>query len=227
MKNFNIYILLVLITIPILGLNAQDRNVVWVHGLGDDQSLWEHYETIFTRERQINSHRKTYNTYYGIDYAADRVINSVDYYLNDPYNSQNIAIGYSMGGLIIRDVDQLTSGNKRFGGLITVNSPNYGAPIANSISDGSVESAAIDACNKISAGPANQLLPLPWVILGNFTNDVLCNYFMDTDIVQNLLNSSSSIDDLSVGSTTINTINSWEFILVNMPLLIQLNKRLL
>lgn len=210
MKNLNIYILFLLVTIPVLSLNAQDRNVVWVHGLGGDQSSWAHYEDIFSRERKINSHRKTYNTSSTIDYTANEVISSVDNILgNGATNSRNIAIGHSMGGVVIRDVDRLTGSNKRFGGLITVTAPNYGAPIANSILDGSLEDEAINACNKISAGPIVQSLSLPWNVVGNITNQILCNYFVDNDLVQNLQGNPTINDDLKVGSATINAINAY------------------
>lgn len=210
MKKLNKYILFLLLTIPVLSLNAQDRNVVWVHGLDGDQSSWAHYEDIFSRERQINSHRKTYNTSITIDYTANQVISSVDDILgNGATNSRNIAIGHSMGGVVIRDVDRLTGTNKRFGGLITVTAPNYGAPIANSILDGSLESAAINACNKISAGPIVQSLSLPWNIVGNITNQILCNYFIDNDLVQNLQGNPTINSDLRVGSATINALNAY------------------
>ncbi|NOQ27853.1 MAG: hypothetical protein GQ564_21030 [Bacteroidales bacterium] len=210
MKKTYIYLVLILLSFPLFNLNAQDRNVVWVHGLGEDEGLWEHYETIFTQERQMDAHRKSYYTGHGIENASARVISSVNYVLgSDATNSQNIAIGHSMGGLIIRDIDREESGNEMFGGIITVNSPNYGAAIANSIENGSVESVSLDACNKLSAGPLNQALPLPWVILGNLTNDVLCNLLIDLDPVQDLIGYSEALEDLSVSSTKINEINNY------------------
>ena len=210
MKKTYIYLVLILLCLPLFNLTAQDRNVVWVHGLGEDAGLWEHYETIFTQERQMDAHRKSYYTGYGIEYASDRVINSVNYTLDDDAtNSQNIAIGHSMGGLMIRNIDRKESGNEMFGGIITVNSPNYGAAIANSIANGSVESVTSDACNKLSAGPLNQLIPLPWIILGSLTNDVLCHFFINLDIIQDLIDYSDALEDLSVGSTKINEINNY------------------
>ena len=210
MKKLNKYILFLLLTIPVLGLNAQDRNVVWVHGLEGDESKWEHYETIFSSERQINSHRETYNTSSTIDNTANEVISSVDNILgSDATNSRNIAIGHSMGGVVIRDVDRLTGSNKRFGGLITVTAPNNGAPIANSILDGSVTSATLNACNKLSAGPTAQLYPLPWDITGSLTNYELCNSLIRNDLVQNLKGNPRINADLRVGSATINAINAY------------------
>jgi pimeloyl-ACP methyl ester carboxylesterase len=207
MKHINIYLFIVMAVFSVIGLNAQDRNVVWVHGMGGDQSAWEYYETAFTRERQMNGHRNKYETRYGIDYAAGEVISDVSTSVGS--NSQNIAIGHSMGGLMVRDVERLPGGNGMFGGLITVNSPNYGAPIANSISDGSLDGIISDACNKLTAGPLNQGFPIPWVIMGSVTNDVLCHILSNIDIIQDIAGSSTTRTDLSVGSAAISRINSF------------------
>ncbi|MCK4664107.1 MAG: hypothetical protein KAT68_14665 [Bacteroidales bacterium] len=202
-------VFLIFLFISITKLSAQDRNVVWVHGFGDDKSSWEHYEAIFTQERQINSLRETYNTYKGIDYAAYKVINSVNVLGSDATNPRNIAVGHSMGGLMIRDVDRLTGTSKRFGGLITVATPNYGAPIANSLIAGSVVNAAANACNKLGAGPIAQLFSLPWNIIGNnISTNYICKLFIENNFIQDLQNTSTTKNDLRVGSSTINKINS-------------------
>jgi len=224
MKKLNIYLLFLFASIPFVSLNAQDRNVVWVHGLDGDSSKWKHYEEIFSNIRQINGHRKTYNTEKGIDYAANHVIRTVDADLGSgATNPRNIAIGHSMGGVTIRDVDRLTGSNKRFGGLIMVTSPNYGAPIANSILNGSVESAATDACNKIGAGPLAELYWLPWDITAFISTDVLCNLIFTNDVIQNLRGNPLTNSDLKVGSQTINDINAYNTTIPRICISVQEN----
>ena len=209
MKKLSKYIFILLATIFFNNLSAQERNVIWVHGLDGSESSWAYYESIFSEEREINSHRETYNTSVGIDHTANQVIGTIDNDLGaQATHPRNIAIGHSMGGLTIRDIDRLTGNNKRFGGLITVASPHYGAPIANSILDGSLESAAENACEKISAGPIAEYITLPWNFAGNMNNDILCNYFIDNESVQDIQGNSSVNSDLRVGSSTINAINS-------------------
>lgn len=207
MKNINIYLVIVLAFLPVFGLNAQDRNVVWVHGMGGDLSAWEYYETIFTQERQMAGHRGEYYTGDGIDNAANRVISDVTSSIGA--NSQNIAIGHSMGGLMIRDVERLPGGNGMFGGIITINSPNYGAPIANSISEGSLDAIINDACEKLSAGPLKQGFSVPWNITSNLTNDALCLLLENIVIIQGMAGSTKTLEDLSVGSNVINKINNY------------------
>ncbi|PQJ76760.1 lipase family protein [Polaribacter glomeratus] len=207
--------LLLIFTFSALNANAQDRNVAWVHGLDGDASSWQHYERIFNDERKLNNLRTTYNTDNGITNAANQVINSMNMrYGNSASganNPQNLGIGHSMGGLMLRDADRSTgSGTKKFGGYITVTSPNYGAPISNSLIDGSVERAAQNACNKIADGPLSQVFSLPWGIVSNLATNVLCDQFIDNDLVQGLQGTPVTNNDLKVGSPTIDAINDYD-----------------
>jgi len=38
-----------------VNLMAQNRNIIWVHGLNGNETHWEHYKDIFNNEREINS----------------------------------------------------------------------------------------------------------------------------------------------------------------------------
>ena len=211
--------LLITFTFSMLNVTAQDRNVAWVHGLDGNASSWQHYNQIFDNERNLNSLRTTYNTENGITNSANQVINSMNTRYgnntNGANNPQNLGIGHSMGGLMLRDTDRITAnGTKKFGGYITVTSPNYGAPISNSLIDGSVENAAENACNKLADGPAAQLFSLPWGIVSNLATNVLCDKFIDNDLVQGLQGTPVTNNDLRVGSQTINDINDYN---TNLP----------
>jgi len=219
MKNSK-YKIVLIITIFFCTLNiSAQRNVNWVHGLDGNASSWQHYNQIFDAERteftNASSLRTTYPTGNGITNSANSVIDSMNTYYgttgaDQAHNSRNLGIGHSMGGLMIRDVDRLNgSGDKNFGGYITVTTPNYGAPISNSLIDGSVESAAENACNKLADGPLAQLFSLPWGIVSNLATNVLCDKFIDNDLVQNLQGTPVTNADLRVGSPTINAINNY------------------
>ncbi|MBK9291889.1 MAG: hypothetical protein IPM52_09720 [Bacteroidetes bacterium] len=184
------------------------RNVAWIHGLEGDEGSWAHYEQIFTLERNIISLRETYNTSNGLNTAAVQVIASTNSFCN-PYDTNNLGIGHSMGGLMLRQADRITSGsNKRFGGYITVASPNYGAPIANSVLDGSVQSAASVACNKLADGPLAELFILPWGIYANLTTNAVCNFIAANANIQSLAGSPTTINDLKVGSQIIQQLKA-------------------
>jgi hypothetical protein len=202
-------VVLQMLLLGVLAINAQ-RNVAWVHGLDGDASSWENYNRIFDSERKINSLRTSYNTDNGINNAGNQVRSSMNSFGTGANNASNIGIGHSMGGLMIRDVDRNTSvSNKVFGGYITVTSPNYGAPISNSLLDGSVTAAAQNACNKIADGPLAQLFSLPWGIVSNLATNKLCDKFIDNDLVQTLQGTPVTNADLIVGSPTINAINNY------------------
>ncbi len=207
-----------IIILSIFFINTQrttaQRNVVWVHGLNDNANAWSYYDQIFQNELSEftanSSLRQSYNTSDGITNAAIQVLNSVNVFGASANDPRNLGIGHSMGGLMIREVDRLTNfQNKKFGGYITVTSPNYGAPIANSLTDGSVQDAAQDACNKITDGPLSELLPLPWVIVPNLATDYLCDSFIDNDLIQDLVDAPQSVDDLKENSSAINAINNY------------------
>lgn len=220
MKTFLIATLLlftVLASFIQLPAQEQPRNVVWVHGLDGDESSWRHYEQIFTGERNINSLRKAYNTGNGLNPAALQVSNIIDSNLpGSATHPRNLAICHSMGGLVARNIDRLTPNGRQFGGLITVTSPNYGAPIANSLLNGSVTNAAHDAVKKLWAGPYASTLPLTWSLfaltLGHvnlvFTPTRIANLFVSNKKIQYLIGNPTTNSDLMVGSPTIESINS-------------------
>jgi hypothetical protein len=211
--------LLIIFTFSLLNVIAQDRNVAWVHGLDGSASSWQHYNQLFDKERNLNSLRTTYNTEKGITNSAKQVIKSMNRRYgnnaNGANNPKNLGIGHSMGGLMLRDADRITAnGTKKFGGYITVASPNYGAPISNSLLDGSVEKAAQNACNKILDGPLAQVFSLPWGIISNLGTDFLCNILISNKLVQNLQGTPVTNEDLKLGSPTIDAINDYD---TNLP----------
>jgi triacylglycerol esterase/lipase EstA (alpha/beta hydrolase family) len=206
-------------TFSLLNVIAQDRNVAWIHGLDGNANSWKHYNQIFDKERNLNSLRTTYNTDNGITYSTNKVIGSMNTRYKDnakgANNPRNLGIGHSMGGLMLRDADRITAnGTKKFGGYITVASPNYGAPIANSLLNGSVQNAAENACNKLTDGPLSQLIPVPFNFLSDLSTDVLCNIFIDNDLIQSFQGSPVTNKDLRVGSPTIDAINDYD---TNLP----------
>jgi triacylglycerol esterase/lipase EstA (alpha/beta hydrolase family) len=206
-------------TFSLLNVIAQDRNVAWIHGLDGNANSWKHYNQIFDKERNLNSLRTTYNTDNGITYSTNKVIGSMNTRYKDnakgANNPRNLGIGHSMGGLMLRDADRITAnGTKKFGGYITVASPNYGAPIANTLLNGSVQNAAENACNKLTDGPLSQLIPVPFNFLSDLSTDVLCNIFIDNDLIQSFQGSPVTNKDLRVGSPTIDAINDYD---TNLP----------
>jgi pimeloyl-ACP methyl ester carboxylesterase len=211
MKNILKQTLLLLLFISINTI-AQNRNVAWVHGLGGNYTHWQHYEQIFSSERDLNSRRTSYNTNVSITNSSDNLKEDVDsawgWGSQITTNPQNLGIGHSLGGVMIRNLDRLTPpSEKRFGGYITVASPNYGAPIANSLQDGSVLNAKNHALNELEAGPRTSLLYNILSLFNGLTITDMVNSSVGDDLAPNPSN--MMYNDLKTGSPTINAINNY------------------
>ncbi|MFO8066093.1 MAG: hypothetical protein R6U11_00790 [Bacteroidales bacterium] len=223
MRIIRNYIIFVIAMAVFATIQAQEdpRNVIWVHGLDGDDTSWEYYEQIFTNERLMNGHRPNYNTDNGIDYGSNHLRSLINNQLGETaFNNRNIGIGHSMGGLVSRNLDRMFNSNNNFGGIITVTTPNYGAQIANSLLDGSVESAASHALDELSAGPIAQSLPA-WIIGGisfgpqvGFTPAFIADLVkMQIDIngeIQSFAGTPTTNNELQVGSSKINQINNYQ-----------------
>ncbi len=207
MKNTIKILFVLMFGLFINDIKAQDRNVVWVHGFNDNADFWKRYDNIFESERKIHGLRNTYNTSRGLSHAAKDVKDSMIGLPNGGADSpKNIAIGHSMGGLMVREVDRISS---RFGGIITVTAPNYGAPIANAIDDGSVHSALKRAGNKIKAGPISEASILPWEIVVGLNTVDICKYFIHDIYTDYLEEAPLTLKDLKTGSNVVNRINNY------------------
>ena len=196
--------MLILFVMPKLTAFSQNRNVVWVHGLGGDGTAWQHYATIFENERKIVSTRPTYTTTSGLSPAATQLMNS---WTNT--TSTNIGIGHSMGGVVIREVDRITNSNeKRFGGFITIASPNYGAPISANVLNGNANSVIATAMDKLGAGPLSEFfiqIGLPWTIISGWTTTQVTNLILNNVAFM----SSATNNSLKEGSTPMTTLNNF------------------
>jgi pimeloyl-ACP methyl ester carboxylesterase len=189
-----------------LYLTAQDRNVIWLHGFNGNNTHWEHYANIFNGERQMHSFRPEYRSDTGVVYATDQVFK---YKQTDP---TSIWIGHSMGGIVIRNEE--SKGTTKIGGYITVDSPNYGAPVIHAIENGTLLSTVQDALNKLNHGPIDSQLPLPFSAIANLTNDAIANSLINNEFINGLISQyvggESTIEDLTPNSTILNNINAYK-----------------
>ncbi len=81
-----------------------------------------------------------------------------------PSSDLPIVIGHSMGGLVARSMARelvMKGGQNRFGGIITVGTPNQGAPVVYSVQSGLVGNIAASALVELGSGPATMLASQP------------------------------------------------------------------
>jgi len=207
MKTF-FYKFVVVLLLVSTQMKAQDRNIIWTHGLGGNASHWEHYDNIFENERQTNGVRFSYQTTTGISNATNNVRSNINGSLNylQLIDNRNLLIGHSLGGVVARNLDKnYTGSNKRIGGYITVNSPLYGAPIVEAINNGSVNSWASDACLKMGLGPTAQLFGP----LNGFLTVPLCDMLLPENFADEFIKAGQTRDDLLPNSQVLNDINSF------------------
>lgn len=213
MKTWIQFILAVLCTTILFQPNiAQDRPALWVHSLGENAQTWAIYNEIFNTERQINGLSNSYVVNQGIPAFANNIaaVISANFPGTIGVQTQNIGIGHGLGGLALRELARTrTGGNKSLQGLITVGSPNEGAPIINSIRNGRVLAATTDACVRLQAGPRSES-PFRNVSVSGVPSSVLCGIMSSNflnPLFQNQANN-PSVDDIVPESSFLTTLNS-------------------
>ena len=124
--KIKIYIILIVGIIYSNGVKAQNRNIYLVPGSGGDASMFNIYSNYLNTQF---SGRATANT---LGFNSSQSIQDIGTSLANGMtnNSQNIAVGQSMGGLLVRGIDNVTP-NTKFGGLITMGTPNKGGAVFN------------------------------------------------------------------------------------------------
>jgi hypothetical protein len=206
--------------------NAQDRNVIWVHGILGGETSWQIYDDMFEQSHKMIGERMDYSDNHddlkGFSVAALNLRGDIDatFPNGQATNPQNIAVCHSMGGLVTREMQrQLFNTNQadRFGGFITVGSPHNGAKIANSILNGNADAFTQSACIELSAGPASSMYP-NLSANGQTINDI-CTAFQTNLInpLQGIGNNMQSLTDMSTNSTIINQLNTHNNNNVTMP----------
>jgi hypothetical protein len=151
MKRFIIFFTCMFFSLTIL---AQNRNVIWVHGIEENETdrsngFWQEYAAQFAQQRRINSSNLDYNSAAGMRNMAREIVNRTN------GNANNIGIGHSMGGLALREIDARTAPN-HVGGIITMGSSLNGARIINAWQNGEVSAYISHSVNELLKGPKRQ-----------------------------------------------------------------------
>ena len=143
MKN-RLYILIVFM-ITSVSINAQPatnkdaqksnyRNVYWIHGLSGDVNSLKTLSDYFRERYKINSYYPGYPTNRGVEEAAYQ-LSGLGIGLQ---RDDDIVIAHSMGGLVSRQYYK-DFANRRFGGIMTLNTPHQGAEFAQSFDNGKIK----------------------------------------------------------------------------------------
>jgi hypothetical protein len=150
------YIKFLLVTLALfatIGTGFCQRNLILTHGFGDNNNAWNVYQPFLRANltTPANIFRVGYNSNFGVQSGVNAVNGQI------AFNAQNIAIGQSMGGVVLRELDrQLPSQN--YGGLITLGSPNRGGALLNALNAGTVQAELNDGCNHVAGAVGSGLV---------------------------------------------------------------------
>jgi len=181
------------------------RMVHWVHGFGGDVNSWfsaalafEHNSdnTVVTPRKLVSDTEIDYSAVEDnplsevAQHLGNQLVNNAsnDSRLSANYDRLNsIAIGHSQGGIVTRRIDQHQSTNSetstRFGGLVTFNSPNQGALIADPEQQNIILDFLEDLSSDLLAGPSGALVFEAVESIVDFIPDFLLSLFsFDVDI---------------------------------------------
>ena len=143
MKKITSIFLLLAFTVA----SAQDRNVLWAHGLNENASFWNQQRNNAKRDYRIKPYGNTYLTNEGVQRYANRLRVA-----SAPIKgSQTIAVGHSLGGVAIRQVNK--DDNSLYGGMITLGTPLDGARILNQIISGEADKFIQQSLSILRRGP--------------------------------------------------------------------------
>ncbi|MGM0407334.1 MAG: esterase/lipase family protein [Bacteroidota bacterium] len=141
-KRIYIFILLLAASVsikaqPLTNKDSQKsnyRNVYWIHGLSGDVNSLKTLSDYFREHYKINSYYPGYPTNRGVKEAAYQLSGlGIGLQRND-----DIVIAHSMGGLVSRQYYKDFT-NRRFGGIMTLNTPHQGAEFAQSFDNGKIK----------------------------------------------------------------------------------------
>ena len=105
---------------------AQDTPVVFIHGVGSSPATWADAATRLESRLEIAPQRASVSWQQSLESQGDQVQARFG---NLP--GSTIAVGHSLGGLVARQ----WSRQHQLNGLVTLGSPNRGAPIANHVNE--------------------------------------------------------------------------------------------
>lgn len=190
----------------IIGLAAssysQSDEVSFIHGLGDNTSVWNPMANQLATQFDFLRDDVSYNSGLAVNTSASSVF----------IPSGTVAVAHSLGGLLAREYLRQGS-TSQMKALITVGTPHRGAPAAVNVQNGRIALVIGGWIEDLAAGPAVSLGSLAG---RSFAERILENlgYVQDASAglvnykLQNLFGNIPSVDDLKTGSQFLNTLNA-------------------
>lgn len=167
------FIFALFLVILVSGLQAQTRDVFFVHGLNGTPQEWQTVASNLAAELDISMQLPSYQSNTGIANIADA--------LYPQLSSNSVVVGHSMGGIVTREMFR-DNANGNITALITTGTPHTGVMIAET---------AGEYVPLLVAYWTNALLAGPLSIFNNSTASYFVSAFLNlgaifaTDFVEN------------------------------------------
>jgi hypothetical protein len=168
MKNiFNKFLSTFFLSLLLISVSFAQRNFVMVHGLGGGVKSQAPYANLFALRANgtsVNPINFEHNSADGIVAAADDATTkatNLSAGRSVANRANDIAIGHSMGGLTVREMDRKgTKPNqtKMFGGFVITGPPIHGSRMPTSFQDGSVHVFFNGLCKEVILDPILSLV---------------------------------------------------------------------
>lgn len=193
MKQYHIkYSVFSLLFLFLAGISqAQDREILFIHGLGGTADSWNVYEQHFPSIPPISNLVIFDNEYDSDnDIATSAAESRADFQRETIQVPETaIAFGHSMGGVVARQLDfefKTAGQDMLFGGLVTSGAPNQGAAIFNSIQNGDMQVYFGEGCKEVITDPIGSTLNL---IMGGAASLSSASWVQKLNTLGNSLNS--------------------------------------
>ncbi len=189
MKTIKILVVLLLMVVSV---QAQEKRLNFIHGMGDDGEVWDYADSLAARYN-VERRTPTYETFEGINTAVDSLNSMIT--INNA--NREIIIAQSLGGLVAKQM--LRNNRNAYGGLITIGTPHLGAKAANVLNNGGLDRLADLASNKLIAGPNQSVGAIPFYgdlieairfvaeVLNIISFDLLCKWLEAVGVSKDIL----------------------------------------
>jgi pimeloyl-ACP methyl ester carboxylesterase len=158
-KKLYIYVYVVSILIYSVS-QAQDPKVFFMHGLDGSTSTWNGTAT------SLESNY-VYIDAQNIGYDSDPSIYGIAGAYNSNLDANSIVVGYSLGGLVARQIHHTASTRHKVGKLITVDTPHMGTMVIPGVTFGIFEDIIALWTEELAWGPYFSIIGLFGQFMGN------------------------------------------------------------
>lgn len=200
MKNFML-VLVLLAGFSVAGF-SQSNTVSFIHGLGDNYTIWNNMAGQLSSEFVFYRDNVSYNSANAVSSTASSVY----------IPSGTVTLAHSLGGLVARE-HLRQKGTGKMNALITVGTPNLGAPAAVNVQNGNLANVIAGWVEDVAAGP---IASFGSVYGRDFGRAVLSEIGYIDQLTGPYINArlqtaygqKASVSDMRPGSSFLNTLNA-------------------